>query len=244
MPDSAPIGNTINTLLSNTHSSESNDTDDDKQCCSVPFSTPTTVGIFGCTLSGKSTWCKKLLETANEMFTENVNNILYCYGMYQNMFEELQASLPNCQLHEGLPSRDTINSFSDGCCHNLIILDDLQEELGKNECMEKLFTQLAHHLNTSVVFMGNNLFHKNFSRTITLNLHIIVLFKNARDLQQIKCLGRQIFPSQSEKFVSAYKDSTQKPYGYLVIDLSPTACEQLRLRTHIFPGEDPIVYKL
>ena len=216
----------------------------ENNCCSLPFNTPTTIGIFGCTLSGKSTWCKRLLHNANDMFNENVNNILYCYGMYQNMFEELQSNLNNCQLHEGIPTRETINNFSDGSCHNLIILDDLQEELGKDECMEKLFTQFAHHLNTSVVFMGNNLFHKNFSRTITLNLHIIILFKNARDLQQIKCLGRQIFPSKGECFVNAYKDSTQQPYGYLVIDLSPTACEQLRLRTNIFPGEDPIIYKV
>ena len=213
-------------------------------CCSIPFKTPTTVGIFGCTLSGKSTWCKRLLQNANEMFASNVDNILYCYGMYQNMFEELLTDLDNCTLHEGLPSRETINNFSDGTNHNLIVLDDLQEELGKDECMEKLFTQLAHHLNTSVIFMGNNLFHKNFSRTITINLHIIVLFKNARDLQQIKCLGRQIFPSKGEHFVNAYKDSTQYPFGYLVIDLSPTGCEQLRVRTNIFPGEDPIIYKL
>ena len=212
--------------------------------CSIPFTSPTTVGIFGCTLSGKSTWCKRLLYNLNEMFNNEVDNVLYCYGMYQNMFEELQSNIQNCQLHDGLPTRETIIDFSDGNKHNLIILDDLQQEMGNNPCMEKLFTQLAHHLNTSVIFMGNNLFHKNFSRTITINLHIIVLFKNARDLQQIKCLGRQIFPGKSEEFLSAYNNSTQCPYGYLVIDLSPTSCEQLRLRTNIFPGEDPVIYKL
>ena len=212
--------------------------------CSVPFNAPTTVGIFGCTLSGKSTWCKRLLENANNMFTQRINSILYCYGMYQDMFEELQSNIDNCQIHAGLPSRELIEEISDGTNHNLIVLDDLQEELGKDACMEKLFTQLAHHLNTSVIFMGNNLFHKNFSRTITVNLHVIVLLKNARDLQQIRCLGRQIFPFKSEQFVSAYQDCTQIPYGYLVIDLSPATCEQLRVRTNVFPREDPIVYKL
>jgi len=212
--------------------------------CSVPFNAPATIGIFGCTLSGKSTWCKRLLENVNSMFLEPINNVLYCYGMYQNMFEELESNIENCQLHAGLPTSDDIHELSDGRKHNLIVLDDLQEELGKDPCMEKLFTQLAHHLNTSVIFMGNNIFHKHFSRTITINLHIIVLFKNARDLQQIRCLGRQIFPCQGEAFINAYKDSTHQPYGYLVIDLSPSGAEQLRLRTNIFPGEDPIIYKL
>ena len=210
----------------------------------IQFTSPVTLAIFGCTLSGKSTWCKKLIEQSNSLFTLPINKILYCYGMYQSMFEELAANNENLQLHPGLPTRSTIDEFTDGSEHNLIILDDLQQELGSCVDMEKLFTQLAHHLKLSVIFMGNNLFQKNFSRTITINVHVIVLFRNARDAQQIKCLGRQLFPLKAEEFVNAYKDCVSKPYGYIVVDLSPSACEQLRLRTNIFQGELPVIYKL
>ena len=210
----------------------------------IPFSSPVTMAIFGCTLCGKTTWAKRLLENSDLMFDKRVNSILYCYGIYQSAFDEMESKLDNFELHAGIPSKLTITELSDKGGHTLIILDDLQQELCKDVVMEKLFTQLAHHLNISVIFMGNNLFQKDFSRTITVNTHVLILFRNSRDGQQIRCLSRQIYPKKSEEFINAYNDSTQKPWGYLVVDLSPTGYEQLRLRTNIFPGEDPLIYKL
>ena len=212
--------------------------------CAVPFASPSTMGIFGATLCGKSTWCKKMIEQSDQLFTQPIKKIMYCYGMYQDMFEKMDSSIKNLYLHAGLPTRETINDFTADKEHTMVVLDDLQQEMAKDPQMEKLFTQLAHHLNISVVFMGNNLFYKNFSRTITVNLHVMIIFRNARDAQQIRCLARQLYPLKSEEFINAYLDSTSKPYGYLVVDLSPSACEQLRLRTDIFVGENPIIYKI
>ena len=215
-----------------------------KDECAVPFSTPTTMGIFGATLCGKTTWCKKMIEQSDRLFTIPIKKILFCYGMYQDIFEKLNSSMENFFLHAGLPSRQVIEEFTADKEHNMIVLDDLQQEMAKDAQMEKLFTQLAHHLNVTVVFMGNNLFYKNFSRTITVNLHVIILFRNARDAQQVRCLARQLYPLKSEQFINAYLDSTSQPYGYIVIDLSPSANKQLQLRSSIFAGEDPIIYKI
>ena len=41
---------------------------------------------------------------------------------------------------------------------------------------------------------------------------------------------------------SAFADATSLPFGYLVVDMSPHSEDTYRLRTHVFPGEDPIVY--
>lgn len=212
--------------------------------CPILFQSPVTLAIFGATLSGKTMWCKRLLEQANKMFTQDVHQIIYCYGMYQPLFENLNTNLENFTLHSGLPTLKMIEDFTTDRKHTVIVLDDLQQEMCTNPVIEKLFTQLAHHLNISVIFMGNNLFQKNFSRTITVNVHVMILFKNARDSQQIRCLARQLYPKNSEEFLFAYNDCTSKPWGYLVVDLSPRADESLRLRTNIFQGEDPIIYKL
>ena len=128
--------------------------------CLVPFQSPVTLGIFGATLCGKTTWCKKLLEQSNDIFTDGVHKILYCYGMYQPLFEELDSNLNNLTLYSGLPTQEMIENFCLDRKHNIIVLDDLQQEMSSNPIMEKLFTQLAHHLNISMVFMGNNLFQK------------------------------------------------------------------------------------
>ena len=212
--------------------------------CSIKFCSPTTIAIFGCTLSGKTVWTKKLVEQSTFLFTEPVCNTLYCYGMYQGLFENMLATIPGLQIHAGLPAQETLQNLASNGKHNLVVLDDLQADIAQSPQIEKLFTQLAHHLNLSVVFLAQNLFYKNFSRTITMNSHIIVLFKNARDAQQICCLGRQLYPLKWREFVNAYLDSTSKPYGYIIVDLSPQSNDQVRLRSLIFKGEDPIVYKL
>lgn len=213
-------------------------------CCSVRFCSPLTMGIFGNTMSGKTVWVKKLIEQSSELFEGGVNQILLCYGMYQPLFEDIIANTQNLHLHAGLPTNEMLTDLHSNGGHNLVILDDLQQEMGREPSIEKMFTQMAHHMCMSIIFLGNNLFHKPFSRTITINLHVLVLFRNARDAQQINYLGRQLYPLKSREFYNAYLDSTSKPYGYLIVDLCPKACEEIRLRTNIFKGEDPIIYKL
>ena len=123
----------------------------------------------------------------------------------------------------------------------LLIVDDLMQET--NETIANLFTKGSHHRNVSVLFLVQNLFPKNkFARTISLNAHYMMLFKNPRDASQFQNLARQMYPKQSQFAVEAYKDATREPYSYLLVDLRPEQDEDLRLRTNIFPGETHYVY--
>ena len=90
----------------------------------VPFQAGSPIIVAGPTASGKTYWTNKLLS--NQMFTENVSSVLYCYGVYQNYFDEMK--IPNLQLNEGLPSADKVDSLNDGKFH-IIILDDLMEHI-------------------------------------------------------------------------------------------------------------------
>ena len=80
------------------------------------------------------------------------------------------------------------------------------------------------------------------SRTIALNTWYYVLMKNMRDASQISTLGKQVFPSKGNTLVEAYQDCMKEHYGYLVLDLSPHVQDEYRMRSHIFPNEDPVVY--
>ena len=42
--------------------------------------------------------------------------------------------------------------------------------------------------------------------------------------------------------MEAYEDATSTVHGYLVIDCDPTSLRDLKLRTHIFPGEQTVCY--
>ena len=87
-----------------------------------------------------------------------------------------------------------------------------------------------------------NLFHQGkYCRDISLNTHYFISFKNPRDTQQIKLLGRQI--GIQKKLSDVYLDATETPFGYLLIDLSPVINDIYMLKTRNFPDEDTIIYK-
>ena len=69
---------------------------------------------------------------------------------------------------------------------------------------------------------------------MNINTQYIVLFKNPRDALQVATLGRQMYPGYSNFLVEAFKDATERPHGYLLIDLHPETLEKFRIRTNIF----------
>ena len=54
------------------------------------FITPTTMIISGATGSGKTTWLKKLLSHP-DMFSTKPDRIIYCYGTWQDTFEDMDG---------------------------------------------------------------------------------------------------------------------------------------------------------
>ena len=199
----------------------------------LPLSHPFTSIVCGPTGCGKTRWIFRLIENADKIISPSPTRILYCYGEYQALF----ARYPGVEFNDGLPD---ISKF-DGKEPTLLIIDDLMNET--NSDVEKIFTRMSHHRNLSVIFLMQNLFPKNkYARTISLNAHYMVLFKNPRDAGQFGVLAKQMYPGGSQFAVESYKDATDAPYGYLVVDLKPETDENYRLRTNIFPGELTQVY--
>lgn len=194
---------------------------------------PFTATISGPTSCGKTKFTMKLLENAGEMISPVPERIVWCYGVYQNAFDDLN----NVEFIEGLPD----SNMFDGVKKTLLIIDDLMAEA--DDRVANIFTKISHHANVSILFLTQNLFYKNkHSRTISLNSHYFVLFKNVRDATQVSILARQMYPGKSAFVVEAFKDATLSPYGYLLIDMRPETEETYRLRTNIFPGETHYVY--
>ena len=171
--------------------------------------------VAGPTASGKTYWTHKLLT--NQMFTEHVTSVLYCYGVYQSYYNEMK--IPNLEFHEGLPSLEKVQSLNDGQFH-VIVLDDLMEYIIKSVETQNLFTKYCHHYNITAIFLTQNVFAQGpCSRTISINTHILVIFANKRDESQALNLGKQLYPCNSKVFMEAYEDATSVLHGYLVIEI-------------------------
>ena len=196
---------------------------------------PFTALVSGPTQSGKSVFVERFINNCNHMMHPSPNEIVWCYGSYQPMYDRLKEK--NVKFIEGIPDFQEWDIDT----RRLVILDDLMHEANRN--ISQLFTKGSHHRNISVIMIVQNIFSSNKEhRTISLNSSYMVIFKNVRDKTQIAILGKQMFPGQASLLTEAYKSAISEPYGYLLIDLKNTTPEHLRLRSNIFPGELQSVY--
>lgn len=205
---------------------------------------PFAMGVSGVTSSGKTFWVERLLQNVDNMLNKPVNKILYCYGAYQDIYNEMERDIKNIEFHQGIPN-DISHLYTDNSHTNILVLDDLMTSVLKSPYMEDLFTKFSHHGNVSIIFIVQNLYAKSpLSRSIFLNTSYFVLFKNPRGHDQIKKLNQQIFPCKKNFLFDAYTDAViNRKFGYLMVDLHPRSDPAYQVRTEIFPTEFPIIYK-
>lgn len=194
---------------------------------------PFTAIVAGPTGSGKTYFVMHFLDNIKEMIAPPPQKIIWFYGQWQDGYRKLK----NVEFIEGLPPKTTEKYDTP----TLWVIDDQMAEIDSS--VTKLFTKGSHHLNISVMFIVQNIFSNNKEhRTISLNTHYMILFKNPRDKTQISHLSKQMFPGKNNFMLEAYKNAVSSPYGYLLIDLRQETPDHLRLRTDIFPHQNQVVY--
>ena len=198
------------------------------------FRSPSTGLIAGPTGSGKTYTLLSFLKYV-DLFEQPPVKIIWCYSIYQPIFNEYRSKI---EFHEGLYDIKSLESVQG---HKIIILDDLMHQM--NEQIAETFTVFSHHLNITVFFITQNIFHQNkYMRDVSLNTQYLILFGQRRDVSQINVLATQMFPLQRKEFLKVYKEVTSKPHGYLLCDLHPKNTFRVLLRTNILPTEIETVY--
>lgn len=216
-----------------------------KKECLVPFETPTSIFVVGMSGSGKSYLTRQILQHANGMFKKPTVRILFCYGVWQDLYDRMNKEIPFIEFHQGLPSSDEIYEFGLIEGHKILVLDDLMIDAADKVEMAHLLCVGSHHYNITVIHLLQNIFHKGKAmRTASLNCHYFILFPSYRDRLQIQSFGKQLFPGKSKYFMDAFEKATSKPYGYLLVDISPHSDKTYQLRTDILPGQATRVFHL
>ena len=92
-----------------------------------PFPGCSSIGVSGTSNSGKTTFVYKLLKHKDIMFETAPDKILYCHGIEQPLFLEMEKSLPSIHFHKGLPTQELIEAYSYSKSCNIVVLDDLMD---------------------------------------------------------------------------------------------------------------------
>lgn len=207
----------------------------------VVFKHPFTMIVSGPSGSGKTTFTINLINNLRRMVDVPIHKILWCYSeenalRTQEMIDEQQRK--KIVYHKGLP-----DSFeNENNAPMLIILDDLMMEASSAKICE-VFTTGSHHRNQSLLLLTQNVFYKGkHCRDISLNTKYMVVFKNPRDQTQFRYLSRQICPENSKELLKIYKEVTDIPHNYLLLDLTQSTHDALRYRTNIFDNHFTTVF--
>ena len=177
---------------------------------------PFTGMVVGPTQCGKTTLVLDLIERADEAIVPPPERFIWCYDKFPPAANRIDKEI---EFVDGLPDVDDLLNDSRRA---LIVIEDLMLETDRN--VSKLFTKNKEN------------------RTISLNTHYLVLFKNPRDASQIACLGRQIYPNDVKHFKETFDDATHQPHNYLLIDCKQSTPEECRLRASVFPDSGLAVY--
>lgn len=146
----------------------------------LKFIHPSTWIVAGPSQSGKTHFTYRIL-------TENViepspNRIIWCYSIYQPLYDVLKSKIPFIEFHKGLDA-NILNKFKPDD-NNLLVIDDLMRESGNGDLVADIFTKGSHHLNLSTIFIVQNIFQKSsLSESVRL-IPITWLYLRFREIKR------------------------------------------------------------
>ena len=158
----------------------------------------------------------------------------YCYGAWQPGFRRLQKR--SVKFHEGVPDVESLSAwFPRG---GVLILDDLMAEGSNDKNVLDLFTKHSHHPNITVLYLCQDMFPPGkYAKSISRNAHYIVAFKNPRDQLGMRNVLLQAFPHPWNAVQRTFQTVTNRPIGYLVLDLHPNSPADQRVVSHLLKYE-------
>ena len=210
----------------------------------VRLKTPFSCILAGPSRAGKTTFVFNLLSQADYLFQKKPDYVIYYYNQWQPLFDQMKSKHLVDEFKNFVPTKKELESLSSkkkGKNNICIIIDDFMQV--QSEDISEVFTALSHHLNLNCIYITQNLFSKNnrYMRDMSLSATYLVLFKNPRDSSQIVHLAKQFAPGRVQSVVNAFRELTKKPYSYVLFDLHQASEEEIRMRTHIFSHEKPLI---
>ena len=179
---------------------------------------------------------RHLLRSATSAFDRPIRRI----GEPQRCFKDMKRE--GVHFHKGIP-KNIRRLFPKDLRPGILVLDDLMRDCSEDQHVLHLFTKGSHHKNVTCIYLTQNLFPpKKYTRTISLNTHYAVAFKNPRDAVHVRNLAQQEYPGRVPFVMACFQDATGQRCGYLLFDLDSFTPDVLRLQMNVLT-HPTIVYQ-
>jgi len=207
------------------------------EVCEHKLIHPFSLIVTGMSQSGKTYFTKKLIESRRQLIKPCPLDVVIYFSEDQPIYEDIKSD-KRVKFVKGLEL-----DLSSSHIPKLIVIDDQMTSSAQSKDVQQLFIKGVHHRNVSLVYITQNLFNQGkYARDMRLNAHYLAVFKSPMFLSSVGYLSRQLYPTNPNFVLEAYKDATKKQYSYLFIILHPNSEDDLRVRTGIFSDESEIVY--
>lgn len=201
--------------------------------------------VCGTSNSGKTSVVFDLLRN-RQMFQEP-DALSNCYYFYKErnrggLFDEALKEGLVKQFFNYMPTSEDVRAIAarhEPTVGSIFVVDDFQNSVNLDTI--DIFTTINHHYRAITIILCQSLFpvDNRFFRTISMNCPYILLKSCSRDLSFISPLAKQLYPGQNQFLVQAFEAATEEPYGQLLIDAHSMTPKHLKVRSHIFPHQQP-----
>ena len=147
------------------------------------FKHPTTIQVSEPTRCGKTRFERRIIE--EQLIQPFATRIIWEFSELQQDYDMIRERYPSIEFEKGW--RDEIfDSLSPEQC-NILVLDDQMGVASSSTSVADLFTKGSHHRNLTVIYLVQNVYNQGKRmRTISLNSHYSVVFRNGRDASQFR----------------------------------------------------------
>jgi GTPase SAR1 family protein len=187
--------------------------------------------LAGPSSSGKTTFLLKFIAESMDLIEPKPASILYAFGEYSSIVPVLQKA--GIAVYSGVPPEDVIKRQPKPL---LLILDDLMLSIDQ-KYLNTLFTAKSHHQRFAILLAVQNVFEAKI-RVARQNAQYLVLMRAPNSALAIRNIGTQLFGNKLQFFLDSYRQATERPYGWLLVDLHAASDPLLRLRTGLFKDDE------
>jgi hypothetical protein len=214
--------------------------------------------MCGLTQSGKTHLITSMIDDIDDIIQPTPDKLIYLYTAEQPGYDKIKqivrtnastSKLKSCEFidcNKGIPTMSALKPKLGEA--TLLVLDDLMIISASNkeniENQNNLASRDSHHLNTSVIFVCQNL---NYGcgklHNARINSQYQLMFNSLTDTRDVELIAsnKKISSHILQKILS---DVGKKQYGYVVFDGSPKGYSNTCVRTGILPCETTTIYDI